>query len=174
MSKQYPTPLHLLIDGSDNLGKTTVVNLLSRKLDLPIIKMPNTAEYIEKGNVEEFSKFYNETIVQFAEFSFIMDRGFPSSLVYSKVFHRENNLEYLGNIEQKLNPIIVILTGLEEGKTGVVSFQKDPIWSDNQKTRIDAEYVNLAMAREYTLVCVAYKTPQQICNEIIKLTENLS
>lgn len=170
MSERYPTPLHILIDGSDNLGKTTVINLLSRKLDLPIIKMPNTAEYIEKGNVEEFSKFYNETLVQFAEFDFIMDRGFPSSHVYSQVFKREVDLGYTSMVEQKLKPQVFIFTGIEEGSYDKnFSFQTDPIWTEKDKGSIDEEYYYLARKKGYHIISVRGKSPLEICNEIIEL-----
>lgn len=172
MSKKYPTPLHILIDGSDNLGKTTVINLLSRKLDLPIIKMPDTAEYIEKGNVEEFSKFFNKTLVQFAEFDFIMDRGFTSSRVYSKVFKRETDLSYISMIEQKLKPQVFIFTGIEEGTHGNFSFHPDLVWEEKEKENIDLEYYNLAREKGYDLICVKDRTPQEICNEIIELIDH--
>jgi len=163
-----------MIDGSDNLGKTTVINLLSRKLDLPIIKMTNMKEYIEEGDAEKYSRLYNETVVQFSEFSFIMDRGFTSSLVYSEVFSRKDDLSYIENIEQKLKPTIFILTGrnrpgaIHYSYLGYTSFSSDPIYNTESKNKIDEAFWKLAEERGYHLVEVFGKSPLEICNEIIE------
>jgi len=165
-------PIHILIDGSDNLGKTTVIQLLSRKLNLPVIKMPNTEKFIEAGNVEEFSKFYNETLVQFSESSFIMDRGFTSTLVYSKVFARKNDVSYIDGIQNKLKPTVFILTGRTRknsayGTFYFTSFSQDPVYSDTEKTRIDEEFCELARKKSYHLISVIGKSPLEICDEIM-------
>ena len=162
-------PLHLLIDGADKLGKTTVIEILKRQLNLPVIKMPNMKEYIENNNAEEFSKLFNETIVQFAEYSFIMDRGFTSSIVYSAVFDRDFKLGYISNIEQILDPNVIILTGYNRqiGRAGE-SFGKDEIVKNEiNRDKIEKEFNKLADRRGYTLIDVKGKSPIQICNEII-------
>lgn len=162
---------HIIIDGSDNLGKTTVLKQLSEELKLPIIKMPNMSEYIKNENAEEFSKLFNETIVQFAEHSFLMDRGFTSSLVYSKVFRRSFDLSYITKIEKILKPKVFILTGrnIQGGRVSYVSFQKDPIYKEDQKKRIDSAFCTLAYERDYPLIEVAGRTSSQVKNEILAL-----
>ena len=173
-------PLHLIIDGSDNLGKTTIINLLSRKLDLPVIKMTNMGEYIKDGDAEKYSRLYNETIVQFSEFNFIMDRGFTSSLVYSEVFARTDDLSYIKNIEQKLKPIVFILTGrtnlINDYHKGIryTSFSSDPIYQIEEKQEIDESFCKLSEEKRYHIVEVFGKSPLEICNEIIEqLNEQL-
>ena len=163
MNPKFEKPLHLIIDGSDNLGKTTVANLLSRRLQLPIIKMPRTQEYFKLGLAEEFSRFYNETLIQFSEYSFIMDRGFPSSLVYGKKYKRDFDFSYIDNIEQILKPKVFIFTS-ENRK----SFCKDVIISEEDKLDIDIEYRNLVYKKTYYLLDVDGKSPLEICNEIIE------
>lgn len=165
-------PIHILIDGSDNLGKTTVIQLLSRKLNLPVVKMPNTEKYIKEGNVEELSRFYNETLVQFAESSFIMDRGFTSTLVYSKVFKRDTDINYIEGIENKLKPKTFILTGRtrpnkDYGIYHYRSFSEDPIYSDEEKSYVDEEFCELSYRKNYHLIEVMGKSPLEVCDEIM-------
>lgn len=163
-------PLHLIIDGSDNLGKTTVIDILSKELKLPVVKMPNMKEYIKNNNPEEFSKLFNETIVQFAEYPFILDRGFTSSLVYSKVFNRKFDLSYIKKIEEILTPTVIILTGrhVVGGIVSYVSFCKDPIYKEAEKRDIDKAFCNLAYDNNYPLISVGGKTSRQITDEVLE------
>ncbi len=164
MQTKLKQPLHILIDGPDKVGKTTVIKLLSRSLDLPVIKMPNTKEYIEKGTVEEFSKFYNETLIQFTEFDFIMDRGFTSSKVYSEVFNRKSDLKYIQNIETILKPMVFILTSnspLDDTE------EVDQIKESFQEIR--KSYIRLASENGYNIINVVGLSPTQICNEILQV-----
>lgn len=168
-------PLHLIIDGSDNLGKTTALQLLSEHLKLPIIKMPNMQTYIKKGDVEKYSQLFSETIIQFKQYPFLMDRGFTSSLVYSKIFGRDYNFEYLYGIEEELNPLVVIFTGRHKNpmneEVTYKSFCKDKIFNEEQKAQVDAEFCNLAGEKGYPLIEVFGKTPLTIMNEVIKKIE---
>lgn len=170
MIQKMAQPIHLLLDGSDRLGKTTVVNLLSRMTQLPIIKMPNMSAYIKGDNPEEFSKLFNEVIVQFAETSFILDRGFTSSLVYSKVFNRPFDLSYINNIEQILKPKVFIFTGrvFHSPSPRFLRLGNDEIFKDNLLTEIDREFTFLAEERGYNLIEVYRKSPIEICNEILE------
>lgn len=104
----------VLIDGPDGTGKTTVAKRISETLEIPYVKMPNMVEYFNKNSAEEFSKLFNETIVQFADCSFVLDRGFTSSLVYSHVYKRDFDLSYIDKIHKELNPLVIILTATQE------------------------------------------------------------
>jgi len=169
-SNNFNKPLHLLLDGVDNVGKTTVVNLLSRKLDLPIVKMPGTIGFIKDETIEKVSELYNETIVQFRESSFILDRGFTSSLVYNEVFQRKGQLDYIESIEAKLRPKIFIFTRMSE-KNQYVPLCEDPIFNYEEKERINKEFLQLATRKEYYIVNTYDKSPEEVCNEIIKEIE---
>lgn len=151
--------LHLLIDGADKLGKSTVCQMLSRYYNIPIIKMPNMKEYIKKGSPEEFSKLFNETVIQFAEYDFILDRGFTSSLVYSKVFKRDFDLSYIDKIEQILKPEVHILIGQR--------FSIDDVYNVNEVNLIDKKFYDLAVMKGYHKIIVDNKSPIEICQEII-------
>src|SRR3990167_10551440 len=149
--------LHLIIDGSDNLGKTTVIDMLSKELDLPIIKMPHELHNVDiKNHVEEFSKFFSYVVVQFRKYPFIMDRGFTSSEVYSKVFNRGFYISYTGEIEELLDPKIFIFTGRvknpETHQFDYTSFCKDKTFNDYEKIKIDKEFCELAKRRKYHLI----------------------
>lgn len=163
-------PIHIIIDGSDNLGKTTILRMLSKEMELPVIKMPNMQTYIENNNAEAFSKLFNETIVQFKQFSFLLDRGFTSSQVYSELFGREFDLGYLKDTEKILDPKIVIFTGRhknQEGKTEYFSFCDDPIFSKAQKNMVDEKFCELAEKKGYVLIEVHNKTPLSIMMEVL-------
>lgn len=156
-------PLHIIIDGADKLGKTTVVNMLSRKLNLPIIKMPNSKEYIKKGTIEEMSRLFNETIVQFAEFSFIMDRGFTSSIVYSKLEDRKIDLGYLRNIENILKPKIFVLTGSIKNE--------DDVYSNEDQLKINDIFEEIVLSTRSYGIKVDNLSPFDICQKIITYLE---
>lgn len=158
-------PIHVVIDGSDGLGKTSVCQMLGRIMSLPVIKMSNMREYIKKGSAEEFSKLFNETLVQFEEYDFILDRGFTSSLVYDKVFDRKSDLIYLTRIENALQPKIFILTGLVPDGT-YNYFRGDEVFDNTQVLAIDREFVKLAQERGYEVIPVWGKSPMQIAKYI--------
>lgn len=172
MTKQ---PLHILIDGADGLGKTTVIQKLSMNLQLPIIKMPNMKEYVEKGLAEEFSKLFNQTIVQFSQFDFILDRGFTSSIVYSKVFERDSDLSYLTSIRNILKPHVFILTGeippednnFRDGNFDY--FRTDELFNYDEVSKVDAEFVRLAKDQGYPLIRVWGHSPDEIVSHIINV-----
>lgn len=161
--KTFSHPIHILIDGPDKVGKTTVIKMLSDQLNIPVIKMTNMKDYLtgslSENKAEEFSKLFNETLIQFKDSSFIMDRGFTSSIVYSRVFNRSFDLSYLDDIEQILQPKVFILTGTR--------FDDDDVYSNAQMEIVNAEFCNLALERGYNLVSNTRKTPFGVVVEII-------
>lgn len=154
-------PLHILIDGADNLGKSTVIQLLSRKLDMKVWKMPEAKDFIRDGTIEKVSEFYNKCLIQDHESDFIMDRGYTSSIVYSEVFKRTHNLEYIANIDQILKPKIFIFTGIKLDIDEVFEIERE--WD-----RINTRFKRLAERDEYYLIDVYKKSPIEICNEILE------
>lgn len=159
-------PKHILIDGADGLGKTTICQYISRKTGYPVVKMPNMKEYIEKGSAEEFSKLFNETIVQFSDYDFILDRGFTSSMVYNKHFKRDFNLDYLKNIRNILKPEIFILTGLKTEDPRFMGqrefFRGDEIIKPDDVVAIDQEFLKLANKEGFHVIEVWGRSPQEI------------
>lgn len=154
----------LLVDGPDGTGKSTVCSILSRNLELPVVKMPNMKKYFELGLTEEFSELFNETILQFKDRSFILDRGFPSSLVYNKVYNRGANLEYLKNFEDRLGCQVFILYGDDQ-----VLFERRPqdeIISREKRIEVNAEYQRLAKDRGWSRIDTTSRFPDEVARQI--------
>jgi len=158
-------PRHIIIDGADGLGKTTICQKLGRMLQMPVIKMPNMKEYISKGSAEEFSKLFNETIVQFSEYDFILDRGFTSSLAYSRVHNRKFDLSYTDLIENILQPKVFILTGRVD--KGWKYFRGDDIFNNSDTEQVDRAFLLLANDRRYNVIEVNGKSPDEIVRHIV-------
>lgn len=157
--------MRILIDGVDGCGKTTVVDMLSKRFKLPIVKMPNMKEYFEKGTAEEFSKLFNETIVQFRKYPFIMDRGFPSSIVYNDVYDRKFDLTYLDEIEKQLDCKVVILTATPTAFLKRRPF--DDIITGEKRIHINEAYLALAQEKGYTVIDTSELAPVDVAEEIV-------
>ncbi len=105
---------------------------------------------------------------------FIMDRGFTSSEVYSEIFKREFDFGYLGNIKSKLKPKVFILSGrnrpdgIHYSYYNYASFSEDPVYSNEEKQKIDKKFTELADRNGYTIIEVFSKSPLEICNEILE------
>jgi len=155
---QSTRPLHLIIDGPDRVGKTTVIKLLARDLKLPVIKMKDMPKYF-KGNPEEASEIFNKTLAQFRDTSFICDRGFPSSMVYSWVFDRHYDLKYLTKVEKALQPKVVILYRNKPRA-------EDKLVDSKFHKKVTETYVSMARALNWTVIDVKNLKPEQICKKI--------
>ena len=155
-----------MIDAVDGVGKTTVCNILSEKLNAPVIKMPNMHQYFKEGNAEVFSKLFNQTIVQFKQYSFIMDRGFLSSIVYSKIYNRDFDLSYLREIEEELACKIIVLTARPE--VFLARKANDEIIKNEFRIKLNEEYVNLAKERGYIIIDTSDMTPEEVSDEVLK------
>lgn len=156
----------LLIDGPDGTGKTTICNELATLLKIPLVKMPNMKQYFENGMTEEFSKFFNEILVQFKTTDFILDRGFTSSLVYSNVYKRPFDLSYIDDIEKELQPKVFILTASDEEL-----FKRRPtdeIIAQEFRIEVNAEYRRLAKERGYIIIDTTGSTIEEVKQEILK------
>lgn len=158
--------MNIIIEGADGVGKSTVIDLLSKKLQIPVIKMPDMKKYFDKGVTEEFSELYNKTIVQFRDFDFIQDRGFPSSIVYAKVYNRSCDLSYILEIDKLLKPKVIILTATDEILKQRRQF--DEIISDEFRSDVNAEFVRLANNNNYQLIDTSNKTPEEVCQIILE------
>lgn len=163
-------PLHIIIEGADGTGKSTVVQLLSRKYNLPIIKMPVPQDKVRTAQIEELSEIFNKTLVQFHEVDFICDRALLSSIVYSKLLNRTYNLNYINNVEQILDPVIIVMTASVDGNNR--PFREDDIYSPEEINKVDMEYVTLAQLKKYPLVYVSGKPLVKVVDEAITIIEN--
>jgi len=157
----------LIIDGVDGVGKTTVCRRLSEKLGFPVIKMPGMKEYFD-NSAEKMSKYFNSIVEQFNPGQFILDRGYPSSLVYSKIFERQDNLGYIPSHCKTLSAKVFILTA--ESATLSLRKAKDEIPSITQEKRIvlDQEYKFLANFMRWEIIDTTELTTEETCQKIIE------
>lgn len=158
--KKSNKPLHLVIDGADKVGKTTVCKLLSKKLGIPVIKMQDMPKFFG-DNPELASEIFNKTITQFKDTSFILDRGFPSSIVYSTLFSRKYPLDYLNKIIDELNPRVVILEANPRAT--------DDLVTNDEQNKLRDIYMHYSRVYNWDLLICDGSTPDQICKQILKI-----
>jgi thymidylate kinase len=137
----------IMLCGNDRSGKTSIARYIAKKLNWPIIKI-NTGQYVREGvpigsnELERLMKVFNETVWQFKDSNFILDRGFISTLVYSKVYERTYDTNYILDLmETECDNLLVvhvytppelILKKLGEDKHNVIEAKNIPL--------LDAEY----------------------------------
>ena len=157
--------LHIIIDAADGLGKTTVCEMLSKMLELPIIKMKDMPKHF-KNKPEQASEVFNKTIIQFKDFGFIQDRGWPSSYVYTFAFGRDpEDVQYIkSEIVGKLNEVVFLLHGDRP-------FRGDDIIPSNRWQEINAAYTMLETIGDTKVhhINVTGLTPEDVCKQIINL-----
>jgi thymidylate kinase len=89
----------LILEGSDDSGKTTLVEKLSHQLGWPIFFKPDTKKYFPI-DWDKYQNFY--TLLTYNVFSqwpkcsnIIVDRLWLSAIIYSKAFGRTDDLSYI-------------------------------------------------------------------------------
>ncbi len=98
--KTIPRGPSLLVVGPDRVGKTTLVQHLSRKLLVPAFKCPAEKQIFKQGGRSSLA--FDYTLTHFLSqtgYRFISDRAYPCEWVYSKVFKRETDEELLKLID---------------------------------------------------------------------------
>lgn len=152
--------LHLIIDGPDKVGKSTVCQLLSRRLGIRVLKLDKMHKF-HKTAPEEVSEVFNDTLLNFSDISFILDRGYPSSLVYSSIYKRTYNLDYLDLFKEILKPKVFILYRSKPRA-------QDEIIPGSDYDKILKEYLSRAKRNRWTLIDVKDYSPDQLCSLILK------
>jgi thymidylate kinase len=155
----------ILIDGVDGVGKTTVCNLLAEKTGYPIIKMPNMPKYFD-SNPEEMARLFNETIIQFPG-DMILDRGYPTSLVYSKIYGRDiRQLDYVSSISSHLKPKVFILSATDKD---ILSRKNADELIDNEKrVLINKEYVEFGRMMNWNVIDTSNLEAEDVCKKILE------
>jgi thymidylate kinase len=156
--------IHIMIEGVDGVGKTSVCNLLSEKLDIRVVRM-NAHKYFY-STIEEASRMFNDLLCQFEKFSFIMDRGYVSSIVYSKVYERNSDLSYLDEVNNILRPEVIILTATPEKL-----FERSPsdkVVDNDKRIPIQEEYIRFGRSHDLKIIDTTNLTIEEVCQEILK------
>jgi thymidylate kinase len=104
MTASKDCPL-IIIDGPDGVGKSEICKSLASRLQLNMVRMAHPENM---DNVEILSKNFNKTIDQIKE-PLIMDRGYPSTVVYSEYFKRDSDLSYLTELFRDRDVFVFII-----------------------------------------------------------------
>lgn len=161
-------PLHLLIDGPDSVGKTTVCGYLKEAIGIPVTHMEKAKEVFNTTktcDIELLSYVYNQTLLQLKDHDFIVDRGFVSTLVYSMVYERNpRDLDYIDDLEKALSPEVYILINNNDE---VLEQRGDEVVPVADFDYIRSTYQSVAKGRGYTVIDVTEKESVQVFTEII-------
>jgi thymidylate kinase len=162
---------HIIIDGPDGCSKTTVCKKLSKILKRPLIRMKKTKSFFKNLTVEDASYIYFTTISQIpSNYPCVFDRGYTSSLVYSRVYDRNVDLSYIDDVEKEMKPIIIILTATNEEL-----FKRRPndrVIDNDMRYKIKNEYEEVALRKKYYLVDTTDKTRKEVLNSVLNIIEN--
>jgi ABC-type cobalamin/Fe3+-siderophores transport system ATPase subunit len=90
----------IIVIGPDGVGKTTLVRMISSRLDIPSFKCPNEKQIFREGGRSSLAFDYNLThFLKQTGHRFVSDRGYPCEWVYSRVFKRETDHDLLSLID---------------------------------------------------------------------------
>lgn len=84
----------IIIDGPDGVGKSSICKALSEYYQIPTVKISKQKNFSMN---EENAQVFHTTIDQFKG-PLILDRCFPSTMVYSVFFKRDYDISYLDNL----------------------------------------------------------------------------
>jgi len=134
----------IILEGPDNSGKTTIAKELSRRSGISYYKFPKQNEAVqqlETANITRYASTFFADFIQQVPVNVIMDRHYPTEMVYAKALGRPYDYEiirYLDNQFAKANACIVICM-----KKSYEGFHDD---------LIPDEYINSIIA-EYQSFC---------------------
>lgn len=95
-----PRGRSILVVGPDRVGKTTLVQHLSRMMHIPSFKCPSEKQIFKQGGRSSLTFDYMLThFLRQTGMRFISDRGYPCEWVYSHVFRRETDIDLLREID---------------------------------------------------------------------------
>lgn len=154
----------IIIDGVDGIGKSTQCQLLARHLGFPIIRMPD----FKGGDIEQSAFIFNNTLTQFYG-NYIIDRGFISSLVYSKVMKRNANLSYIHDIKHHFSDLIILSSTKDEFTERQQKNKNGLEFSYHQLIEINETYLEFAFQFGAKVVNIRDKDVMSIHNEIKRL-----
>ena len=117
----------IVIEGIDRVGKTTLANMLSKKLNYPIFKAkPINDNRNPEANNEAGNMLYT-LIEQNIINNFILDRGHFTEYVYGKIDRNYSNDIVLSNFDPRLAKLE------EEGKLIFIYVNPESVeWSSEQ------------------------------------------
>jgi len=91
--------------GHDNAGKTSIAKELSSRLKIPYFNNPTNAEYHTNNPIANIAKLHAEGLLEYSllnqiGFSMIRDRNYVCERVYSTLYNRETDIEFLNELHK--------------------------------------------------------------------------
>ncbi len=136
----------IILEGTERTGKTNIAAGLSKRLGLPIFKAQVQKKFFmgDRSQFLPFLRFGETTLADFLEqtgTSVILDRNYPSEVVYSKHFNRPTDHDVVAQLDEayaRMGALIVVCTRLQ-GYAGRVD-EDDLTIKEDQITAIDTLY----------------------------------
>lgn len=136
----------IILEGTERTGKTNIAVGLSQRLGLPIFKAQVQKKFFmgDRSQFLPFLRFGETTLADFLEqtgTSVILDRNWPSEIVYSEYFSRPTDPEVVRQLDEtyaRMGALIVVATRLN-GYAGFVD-EDDLTIKEKQIAEIDALY----------------------------------
>ena len=159
--------MRIILEGPDGSSKTTIVKMLKKKTGFLILKMPGTKKYFKDGDAETPSYLFNRTVCQLWGVNFLLDRGFPSSIVYTRVYKRQVDLSYLEGVEKMLNALVIILTATD--KELFRRKPNDSIIDKKHRIEVKKEYDHLAKERNWSIIDTTGKDREEVLSNVLEI-----
>jgi thymidylate kinase len=136
----------IILEGSERTGKTNIATALSARTGIPIFKAQVQKKFFmgDRSQFLPFLKFGETTLADFLEqtgTSVILDRNWPSEIVYSEYFNRATDADVTKQLDEtyaRMGALIVVCTRLQ-GDAGRVD-EDDKTIREEQITAIDRLY----------------------------------
>jgi len=136
----------IILEGTERTGKTNIATALSKRTDIPIFKAQVQKKFFmgDRSQFLPFLKFGETTLADFLEqtgTSVILDRNWPSEIVYSEYFNRPTDADVTKQLDAayaSMGALIVVCTRLQ-GYAGRVD-EDDKTIREEQITAIDKLY----------------------------------
>lgn len=136
----------IIMEGTDRTGKTNIAKALSECLEIPIFKAQVQKKFFmgDRSQFLPFLQYGETTLADFLEqtgTSVILDRNWPSEIVYSEYFNRPTNATITTQLDEayaRMGALIVVCTRLS-GYAGFVD-EDDLSIKEEQITAIDRLY----------------------------------
>jgi len=129
----------IVIEGPDGVGKTAICDMLSKLTGYSTLRMPDTSK-----DIEEFSHFYRRTVANIDDV-LILDRFYPSSLVYGQYFKREVLLDDLQLLHQKRDVFVFVIDADQP-------FRDDSFINEKQWPEIREIYLQQAKVNKWKVI----------------------
>lgn len=132
----------VLVVGPDRVGKTTLVQNMSKITSIPTFKCPSEKKIFYDGGRLSLSFDYMLThFIEQTGYRFISDRAYPCEWVYSSIFDRETDMDmllFIDEMHEKLGTKILYVY------SSVIPAEEDDIVPSEKYWDVVAGYENFS------------------------------